>query len=185
MIFPIVAYGDPVLKKRASDIGKDYPKLDELIADMYETMYASNGVGLAAPQIGLPIRLFVTDGAPFEEEEVKDFKQVFINPVIKEEEGELWKFNEGCLSIPNIREDVLRHEYVLIEFYDEEWNLCKKKYEGLAARIIQHEFDHIEGILFTDRISPLRRRLIKKKLEDISKGIVDVDYKMRFPAKGK
>lgn len=183
MIFPIVAYGDPVLKKRASEIGQDYPDLDKLIDDMYETMYASNGVGLAAPQIGLSIRLFITDGAPFEEEEVADFKEVFINPLIKEESGPKWKFNEGCLSIPNVREDVQRNEELYIEYYDRNWKLQKKTFDGLAARIIQHEYDHIEGILFTDRISPLRRRLLQNRLADISKGIVDVDYKMKFPKK--
>jgi len=185
MKLPIIAYGDPVLKKRATDITKEYPKLDEVIANMYETMYASKGVGLAAPQIGLSIRLFITDGAPFEEEEVQDFKQVFINPVIRDEEGELWKFNEGCLSIPNIREDIQRKKVLRIEYYDQQWNFRSETYQGLAARIIQHEYDHIEGILFVDRISPLRRRLIKNKLMDISKGIVDVDYKMKFPLKSK
>jgi peptide deformylase len=183
MILPIVAYGDPVLKKKASEIPKDYPKLKELIENMFETMYASNGVGLAAPQIGLSVRLFIVDGAPFEEEEVKDFKRVFINPVIKKEDGEAWKFNEGCLSIPGIREDVERKEEVNIEYYDEEWNKKKEVLNGLAARIVQHEYDHIEGILFTDRISPLRKRLLKNRLANISKGDVDVDYKMKFPVK--
>jgi peptide deformylase len=182
MILPIVAYGDPVLKKRASDISKKYPKLEELISDMYETMQASHGVGLAAPQIGLSIRLFVIDASAFEDEEVKDFREVFINPVIVEEEGPLWKFNEGCLSIPTIREDVQRKKVLRIEYYDENWNHKKETYTGLAARIIQHEYDHIEGVLFIDRISPLRKRLIKSKLLDISKGIVDVDYKMKFPS---
>jgi peptide deformylase len=181
MILPIVAYGDPVLKKRASDISKNYPKLDELIDNMYETMYASHGVGLAAPQIGLSVRLFVIDASAFDDEEVKGFNEVFINPVIREEEGALWKFNEGCLSIPNVREDVQRKKVLHIEYYNREWKLKKKTYEGLAARIIQHEYDHIEGILFVDRISPFRKRLIKNKLADISRGIVDVDYKMKFP----
>lgn len=181
MIFPIIAYGDPILKKRALEIQKNYPKLKELIADMYATMYSSKGVGLAAPQIGLSIRLFVIDGSPFEEEEVKSLKQVFINPRIREEEGKLWKFNEGCLSIPTIREDVHRKEQLFIEYYDEEWNFKKESFTGLAARVIQHEYDHIEGILFIDRISPLRKRLIKGKLTNISKGDVDVDYKMKFP----
>jgi peptide deformylase len=181
MILPIIAYGDPVLKKRASDISKNYPKLKELISDMYETMQASHGVGLAAPQVGLSIRLFVIDASAFDDEEVKDFKEVFINPVIKEEEGVLWKFNEGCLSIPTVREDIQRKKIVHIEYYDENWNLKKETYKGLAARIIQHEYDHIEGVLFVDRISPFRKRLIKNKLLDISKGIVDVDYKMKFP----
>jgi peptide deformylase len=181
MILPIVAYGDPVLKKKASEIEKDYPNLKELIANMFETMYNSNGVGLAAPQIGLSIRLFIVDGAPFEEEEVKDFKRVFINPLIKSEDGEPWKFNEGCLSIPGVREDIERKEEVHIEYYDEEWKHRKEVLNGLAARIVQHEYDHIEGILFTDRISPLRKRLLKNKLANITKGEVDVDYRMRFP----
>lgn len=185
MIYPIVAYGDPVLKKKAKDITDKYPKLDQLIADMYETMYDSSGVGLAAPQIGLSIRLFVIDGEPFEDDEVKDFKQVFINAQIKEESGDLWKFNEGCLSIPTVREDVQRKQEVNIEFYDENWVLHKKTYTGIAARIIQHEYDHIEGILFTDRISPLRKRLLKNKLANISIGKVDVDYKMKFPVRGR
>ena len=183
MVFPIIAYGDPVLKARAREIDKDYPGLKELIANMYETMYHSKGVGLAASQIGLSIRLFITDGEPFDDEEVVDFKEVFINPVIKEEEGTLWKFNEGCLSIPHIREDVQRKKVVHLEYYDANWKLKKKTFSGLAARIIQHEHDHLEGILFTDRISPLRRRLLKNKLLDISKGAVDVDYKMKFPVK--
>lgn len=181
MIFPIIAYGDPILKTRAKEITKDYPGLKELIANMYETMYDSRGVGLAAPQIGLSIRLFITDGAPFEEEEVEDFKEVFINPVIHEEEGHLWKFNEGCLSIPHIREDVQRKPIVHIEYYDADWKLKKTTFSGLSARIIQHEYDHLEGVLFTDRISPLRRRLLKNKLNDITRGDVEVDYKMKFP----
>jgi peptide deformylase len=183
MIYPIVAYGDPVLKKKAADIPKDYPNLKELIADMYETMYNAHGVGLAAPQIGLSIRLFVVDGAPFEEEEVKDFKQVFINAKILEEDGEAWKFNEGCLSIPQIREDISRLESIRIQYYDADWNLKTETFEGLAARIIQHEYDHTEGILFVDKLSPLRRRILKNKLQDISKGKVDADYKMKFPVK--
>lgn len=180
MIFPIVAYGDPILKKRAEEIEKTYPGLDKLIDDMYATMYASNGVGLAAPQIGLSIRLFITDGAPFDDEEVQDFKEVFINPVIKEETGKKWKFNEGCLSIPGVREDIQRNEDLYIEYYDRNWKLQKKSFDGMAARIIQHEYDHLEGILFTDRVSPLRRKLLQKKMTDISKGIVNVDYKMKF-----
>ncbi len=183
MIYPIVAYGDPVLKKKASDIPKDYPKLKELIADMYETMYNAHGVGLAAPQVGLSLRLFVTDGAPFEEEEVKDFKKVFINAHILEEDGEAWKFNEGCLSIPQIREDISRLETIRIQYYDEEWNLKTEIFDGLAARIIQHEYDHTEGILFVDKLTPLRRRILKNKLLDISKGKVDADYKMKFHVK--
>jgi len=183
IIYPIVAYGDPVLKKKAVEIPRDYPDLDKLIADMYETMYNAHGVGLAAPQIGLSLRLFITDGAPFEEEEVKDFKQVFINARILEEDGEAWKFNEGCLSIPQVREDISRLETIRIEYYDENWNLKSENFDGLAARIIQHEYDHTEGILFVDKISPLRKRLIKNRLLDISKGKVEADYRMKFSVK--
>ena len=185
MVLPIVAYGDPVLKKRAAEINKDYPELQQLIADMTETMHHSNGVGLAAPQVGLSIRLFVADGTPFEEEEegLKDFKQVFINPVLLSEAGDGWKFNEGCLSIPGIREDVVRKAKLTIEYRDASWQLRRETYDGIAARIIQHEYDHLEGVLFVDRISPLRRRLLKNRLLDISRGIADADYAMRFPVK--
>jgi len=183
MIYPIIAFGDPVLKKKASEVSRDYPNLAQLIADMYETMYNAHGVGLAAPQIGLSLRLFVTDGSPFEEEEVKDFKQVFINAKILEEDGEAWKFNEGCLSIPQVREDISRLETIRIEYYDENWNLKVENFDGLAARIIQHEYDHTEGILFVDKISPLRKRLIKNRLLEISKGKVEADYKMKFHLK--
>jgi peptide deformylase len=183
MVLPIVAYGDPVLKKRAEEISKKYPALKEIIENMYETMYESNGVGLAAPQIGLSIRIFIVDGAPFEDEEVKDFKQVFINPLMVEETGEKWKFNEGCLSIPGIREDIERKKELILNYYDENWKQHTDTFHGLAARIIQHEYDHLEGILFTDRISALRKRILKNKLTNISKGDVDVEYKMKFPLK--
>ena len=184
-IYPIVAYGDPVLRKKAEDIGRDYAGLDKLVADMFETMYHCVGVGLAAPQIGLPIRLFVVDWSPYddEDESLSDFKKVFINAKILESTGEPWKMNEGCLSIPRLREDVLRPEQILIEYFDEKWKLQREAYSGLAARIIQHEYDHIEGVLFTDRISPLRKRLIQKKLDDISKGKINVEYRMRFPVR--
>jgi peptide deformylase len=190
MIHKIVAYGDPVLKKPAEEIEENYPNLKELIADMFETMYEANGVGLAAPQIGLSIRLFIVDGTPFcEDEELEDderkvletFKKVFINPIIVDENGTKWAFEEGCLSIPGIREDVSRHENLTIEYYDEKWNLIEENYNGIPARIIQHEYDHIEGILFTDKLSPLKKRLLKKRLSNITKGNVDVDYAMRFP----
>lgn len=181
MILPIVAYGDPVLKKKADVITKEYPHLKELIANMYETMNHASGVGLAAPQIGLSIRLFVTDGTPFEKEEVRNFKQVFINPVILKEEGKEWLFNEGCLSIPNIREDVSRLDIIHIHYFDENFNEHEGIFTGIAARIIQHEYDHLEGILFTDHLSSLRKRILKNKLIDISKGNVDIDYKMKFP----
>lgn len=183
MILPIVAYGDPVLKKEAEEIDKDYPFLEELIENMYETMYQAEGVGLAAPQIGKSIRLFVVDASPFEDEDpqLKGFKKTFINPIIVEEEGKEWNFNEGCLSIPGVREDVARKPEIVIEYFDEDFNLVEEKYDGIAARIIQHEYDHIEGILFTDKINPLKRRLLKTKLNNISKGNVKVPYRMKFP----
>ena len=188
MILPIVAYGDPVLKQEAEDIDKDYPNLDELIENMFETMYNAQGVGLAAPQIGKSIRLFIVDASPFGEDEededaqkVKDFKEVFINAEILEEYGDSWVFKEGCLSIPNIREDVSREDVIRIRYYDRDWNLQEKEFDGYAARIIQHEYDHIDGILFTDHLNPLKKRLLKRKLQDISKGDVDVSYRMKFP----
>lgn len=189
MILPIVAYGHPVLRKVATDIDKNYPDLQQLIKNMFDTMYDSHGVGLAAPQIGLPIRIFIADGTPFAEDENADkdilsFKEVFINAHITEEEGEPWKFNEGCLSIPGIREDVSRNEIVHIKYFDKDWKAHHKTFKGLAARIIQHEYDHIEGKLFIDRISAFRKTLLKNKLNDISKGKVDVEYKMKF-YKGK
>lgn len=196
MILPIVAYGDPVLKKEGEEITKDYPGLSQLIEDMFETMYASSGVGLAAPQVGKSIRLFVVDGSPFAEEDEEEepdpkakgmegFKRVFINPIIEEERGEKWGFNEGCLSIPKIREEVFRKEELTISYYDENWVLHEEKYDGYAARIIQHEYDHLEGVLFTDHLSPLKKRLLAKKLQNISKGEIDVDYKMKFPLRKK
>jgi peptide deformylase len=188
MIMPIVAYGDPVLKKVAHDIDPHYPDLERLIDDMFETMYDAQGVGLAAPQIGLPIRLFVVDATPFAEDEedaegqkVKDFKEVFINARITERGGEEWPFNEGCLSIPGIREEVFREDEIHITWYDRNWNRREATFDGYAARVIQHEYDHIEGILFTDRLKPLKKRMLKRRLQDISQGIVDVNYKMKFP----
>lgn len=192
MILPIVAYGDPVLKRKADDIDQTYPELNTLIANMFETMYEASGVGLAAPQIGKSIRLFVIDGSPFadtDEDEEEDplaegidgFKKVFINPIIVKEEGEEWAFNEGCLSIPKIREDVYRKPKVRIQYFDENWEKHDEIFEGYKARIIQHEYDHIEGILFTDKLSAIRKKLLSKKLSNISKGIVSVDYKMKFP----
>ena len=189
MVLPIVAYGDPVLKKEGVEIDKDYPELDKLIEDMFETMYEASGVGLAAPQIGKSIRLFVVDGSPFAEEEedpravgMENFKKVFINPIIEEETGEEWGFNEGCLSIPKIREEVFRKENILVSYYNEKWELKEERFDGYSARIIQHEYDHLDGILFTDHLSPLKKRLLTKKLTNISKGIVNADYKMKFPA---
>jgi len=190
MILPIIAYGDAVLRKKGEPLTKDYPNLDELIENMYETMYAASGIGLAAPQIGLAIRLFLVDATPFaedeemtleEREEFKDFKRVFINAEMLEEEGDEWVFNEGCLSIPEIREDVFRKPVIKIKYQDENFETHIGTFNGIIARIIQHEYDHIEGILFTDKLSLLKKRLIKSKLNNISKGKVDVDYKMRFP----
>jgi len=190
MILPIRAYGDPVLRKVGKEITKDYPKLDELLANMTETMKNAQGVGLAAPQIGKDIRLFLIDASPFaesdelEEEEklfLQGFNRIFINAKIIEEEGDEWVFNEGCLSIPNINEDVFRNETIHIEYQDENFEKKKDTLSGLAARIFQHEYDHIEGILFTDKLSSLKKRLLKKKLENISKGKVDIGYRMKFP----
>lgn len=198
MVLPIVVYGDPVLRKVCEDITPDYEGLDQLIKDMFETMYAANGVGLAAPQINKAIRLFIVDATPFadveedeeseftkeELEEMKDFKKIFINARILEEEGEEWKFSEGCLSIPKIREDVLRKPTIKIEYLDENFKKHTETYDGVIARVIQHEYDHIEGVLFTDKVSPLKRRLISGKLSDISKGKISADYKIRvFKAK--
>ena len=194
MILPIVAYGAPVLKKKAVDILADYEGFDALLENMWETMYAASGVGLAAPQVGLGLRLFVVDASPFAEDEdltpeeqaqLKDFKKAFINPVIEEESGEEWAFNEGCLSIPDVREDVKRKEALTISYQNEAGERLTESYSGLAARVIQHEYDHIEGILFTDKLSPLKKRLIKGKLNNISKGKVRVDYKMKFPLQSK
>ncbi len=183
MIYPIVAYGDPVLKKRARDIEKDELDIKELISDMFETMYHAKGVGLAAPQIGKSLRIFVIDGEPMEEDDLIGFKKVFINPLILNESGDEWSFEEGCLSIPSIRENVFRHERLKMKYLDENLELKEEEFEGMQARIIQHEYDHIEGILFTDHLSGFKKRILKGKLNNISKGKVDVDYKMRFPAK--
>jgi peptide deformylase len=196
MILPIIAYGDPILRKITMAIDADYPNLEKLIANMKETMYNASGVGLAAPQIGKAIRLFMIDASPFAEDVdisekdravLKSFNRVFINAQILEEEGEEWVFNEGCLSIPDVREDVFRQPKITIEYQDEDFIKHTETLEGLAARVFQHEYDHIEGVLFTDRLSTLKKRIIKKKLENISKGKITADYRMRFPnlKKGK
>lgn len=183
MIFPIVAYGHPNLRKTAVDIDKDYPDLQQFIADMFETMYASNGVGLAAPQVNRNIRLFVIDATPYADDfpGETELKKVFINARIVEETGEEWAFNEGCLSIPDIREDVLRKPDIKIEYYDENFVFHSHEVKGVLARVIQHEYDHLDGILFVDRINPLRKIIIKRKLSDITKGLVKIDYRMIFP----
>ncbi|HOY27902.1 MAG TPA: peptide deformylase [Flavobacteriales bacterium] len=193
MILPIRAYGDPVLKKVAKDIEPGHPGLTELIADMFETMYAANGVGLAAPQIGQSIRLFIVDThssadsddpnaekAPEDADEEPRLKRVFINPYIVEEDGEEWGFEEGCLSIPNIREEVQRQPKVVLQYQDENFVEHEEEFEGFAARVIQHEHDHLDGVLFIDHLSPLRKRLLNGKLRDIAQGRTDAKYKMRF-----
>lgn len=192
MILPIIGYGDPVLRKVGVDVTPEYPHLQQIIADMYETMYNAYGVGLAAPQIGLAIRIFVIDTKPFgededlskdEQDQLQNFKRTFINAKMIKEEGEEWGFNEGCLSIPEVREDVYRNETITVEYFDEEFNKKTETFDGLIARVIQHEYDHIEGILFTDRISSLKKRLIQKKLMNIMEGKTRPDYKMKFVAK--
>jgi peptide deformylase len=179
MIYPIVVYGHPVLRKVAVDISRDYPDLKQLIDDLFETMYFSEGLGLAAPQIGKSIRIFVIDGKPAAEDEpsLADFKKVFINAKITERCGELQPMNEGCLSIPNLREEVMRESHIRITYYDENWEEYNEVYDGYKARIIQHEYDHLDGILFPDKLNPLRRRLLKGKLLAISKGNFEADYK--------
>ncbi|WP_395053057.1 peptide deformylase [Flavobacterium sp.] len=192
MIVPIVGYGDPVLRKVCENISADYPNFQDLLTNMYDTMYNAYGVGLAAPQIGLPIRLFVIDTEPFSDSEdltpeeqvqLKGFKQTFINAKMIIEEGEEWSFNEGCLSIPEVREDVYRNEKITIEYVDENFVKKTETYDGLIARVIQHEYDHIEGILFTDKISSLKKTLIKKKLQNIMDGKSRPDYRMKFANK--
>ncbi len=190
MILPIVAYGDPILRKKGGEIAADYPKLKALISNMWETMYQANGVGLAAHQIGLPICMFLVDTTPFaddteltekEQNELNGFKKVFINGHIDKETGKEWVFNEGCLSIPDVREDIKRKDTITITYVDENFKSHTETYDGLLARVIQHEYDHIQGILFTDKLSALKKRMLKGRLTNISKGKIKVDYRMRFP----
>ena len=189
MILPISAYGDPVLKKKAKDIDNGFKDLNKLIENMWDTMYNANGVGLAAPQIGFPLRAFIVDTSPFanpenmsndEFEIVKSFKKVFINPFLIKETGDKWDFNEGCLSIPDVREDITRSDTILIKYLDKNFNQHLDSFNGIIARVIQHEYDHIEGILFTDKLSSLKRTLLKGKLLNISKGKIETEYKMKF-----
>jgi peptide deformylase len=184
MKLPIVAYGDPVLRKVCTEIDESYPNLQQLIANMFDTMYAASGVGLAAPQVNLPIRLFIVDTGA-DEDGKPGFKKVFINATIVEETGEPWAFNEGCLSIPDVREDVFRKPNIRVRYYDENFVLHEEEVTGMPARVIQHEYDHIEGKLFTDTLGILRKRMLKSKLDSISKGKVHTDYKMRFPQQSK
>ncbi len=183
MILPVVAYGHPVLKKIAEDIDKDYPNFDEFLSNMWETMYHTDGVGLAAPQVNKSVRLFVIDASDYKDEitNVDKLKQVFINAVITEEAGDDVLMSEGCLSLPGIREDVSRPEEITMEYYDEDWNFHRKTFDGMFARIIQHEYDHLEGTVFTDRLSPIRKAMLRGKLSNISKGKIQVDYRMIFP----
>lgn len=183
MTYPIVVYGHPVLRKIAADIDEDYPGLDQLIADLFETMYRSEGLGLAAPQIGKSIRIFVIDGKPAAEDEplLADFKKAFINPHIIEKNGELVAMTEGCLSIPKLREEVNRESHIRITYYDENWNYHDEVFADYAARIIQHEYDHLDGIMFTDKVNPLRKRLLKSKLTAISKGKFEAEYRTILP----
>lgn len=190
MILPVVAYGHPVLRKVCDDISPEYPGLEKLLADMWETLYNSNGVGLAAPQINKPIRLFIVDTeqivADFDDEDKKKYpdekpiKQVFINAQVVEESGNMWPYNEGCLSIPKVREDVQRTSHVRLTWVDENFQPHEGEFHGITARVIQHEYDHIEGKLFIDYVSPLKKRLMKKKLDDISKGRIKTEYRMIF-----
>lgn len=181
MIYPIVMYGDPVLRQRAKDI-KLETDIKQLVDDMYETLHGANGIGLAAPQIGKSVRLFIVDGTSLEEDPaMENFKKVFVNPVLIEELGNPWEFEEGCLSIPNIREKISRKGQLKIKYYDENWNAFEEEYDGMKARIIQHEYDHIEGKMFVDYLTPLKKRLLKGKLSDISKGKVDTEYRITAP----
>ena len=183
MELPIIAFGSQVLRKKCSEIDSSYKNLSTLLENMWETMYNASGVGLAAPQIGLSIRLFIVDTHPFFEDETDQsnpIKEVFINPCIIEETGEILDFNEGCLSIPNLREDVSRKSIIKIQYFDSNFNKQEKIFDGISARVIQHEYDHIEGVLFVDKISALRKRMIKRKLLDISKGNISTEYRMKF-----
>lgn len=182
MILPVYAFGQPVLKKKAEDISAEYPGLPKLIDDMWETMYHASGVGLAAPQIGASIRLFVVDTMQIMEEDKKGdgIKKVFINAQITSETGEQWGYEEGCLSIPNIRGDVERKKMITISYWDENFNAITESYDGINARVIQHEYDHIEGILFVEKLKPLKRKLIQRKLNDIKAGKANADYKLKF-----
>jgi peptide deformylase len=185
MKYPITVYGDPILRKRAEDIEKDTEGLNEILENMWETMYYADGVGLAAPQTGLPIRLFVIDASSGadEEPELKDFRKVFINPEIIELTGEKWVMNEGCLSLPEIREDVTRPDTVRIKYFDENFVEHDEVFSGFAGRVIQHEYDHLEGKLLIDYLSPLRKRLLKSRLNDITRGNIQTKYKIKVPVK--
>lgn len=183
MVYPIVVYGDPILRKRAKEVQKGVIDLPAFLQDMFDTMYAAHGIGLAAPQIGKGFRIFVVDGTTLDdvEEDMTGFKKAFINPEIVDEDGDEWEFEEGCLSIPNLRENVFRPERVVIRYLNENWEKKEEKYDGMKARIIQHEYDHLDGKLFIDYLSPLKKRMLKGKLTDISKGDVNTEYRILAP----
>lgn len=183
MIYPIVVYGDPVLKKEAEEIEEGSIDVVKLRDDMFETMYEASGIGLAAPQIGKSLRIFVVDGSPLDEEGMQDFKKVFINPEMVWEKGDKWNFEEGCLSIPGIREEISRHAQIRINYLDENFKEHEEEFDGMKARIIQHEYDHIDGILFTDYLTPFKKRVLKGRLGNISKGKCDADYKIKIPSR--
>ena len=185
MKYPVTVYGDSLLRRKAKPVGKDHEGLNEIIENMWETMYYSDGVGLAAPQVGLSIRIFIVDASSGadEEPELKDFKKVFINPEIIETSGEEWIMNEGCLSLPEIREDVKRPDNVRIKYLDENFVEHEEEFKGFAGRVIQHEYDHLDGILFIDYLSPLKKRLLKSKLNNIARGKVQPHYRIKIPAK--
>lgn len=183
MVHPIVVYGDPVLKRRAKEIEKDMVDIEELSQDLFETMEAAKGIGLAAPQIGKGLRMFVVDTSPLEVEGMEDIRKIFINPTLEKETGEEWAFEEGCLSIPEIREEIFRKPKIKITYWDENWEKHREEFDGMKARIIQHEYDHIEGILFTDYLSAFKKRLLRNRLLNISKGKVETEYKIKFPLK--
>jgi len=184
MIYPIFCYGHAILKEKTKPISTDYPNLEQVIINMFETMYHANGVGLAAPQVGLGIQIFIVDGAPLEDKQsdpkLKDFKKVFINPQILEEKGEKWGYEEGCLSIPGLRDTVYRHSVVQLKYTDEHFQEHIEEFDGLRARIIQHEYDHLQGILFTDHLSAFRKTLHKGKLRRIQNGQIEADYLLKF-----
>ncbi len=183
MILPVLAYGHPTLRKIATEIDENYSGLRQFIDDLFETMHTSSGVGLAAPQVNRSVRVFVIDASPMADEypELAEFRRAFINPRIIEESGEDWTYNEGCLSLPDLRENITRKSIVRLQYYDEDFNFHDETFNGLAARIIQHEYDHLEGTLLVDRVNPLKKMMLKRKLTDISKGNIDVSYKMIFP----
>lgn len=187
MVLPIVGYGSPVLRQQAEEIEEGYPDIDKLVEDMFDTMHQADGIGLAAPQIGKAISLFVVDLSALEEEDASlaNYKKVYINPRIVEEKGDPVGYSEGCLSVPDVHEDVMRPPVVVIEYYNQNWELVEEELDGIRARVVQHEYDHLEGVIFTDRVSAIKKRLLKGRLVNISKGKIGSRYKMKFGVKVK